>query len=106
MNTIVLGLMLGAVAGILDVIPMLLQKLPWNANASAFFQWVFLGIVIANCNLGLPGWLTGLVIGLGGAIPIILVTAPTDPRSAIPIFVMSAILGTLLGFVSRLNLFR
>jgi hypothetical protein len=103
MNTIVLGLMLGAAAGILDVIPMLMQKLPWNANVSAFCQWVFLGLVIANCNLGLPGWLTGLIIGVAGAIPVILITAASDPRTAIPIFVMSAVLGALVGFASRIS---
>gem|GEM_PF-5600971 len=30
------GIFLGAIAGIIDVIPMILQDLPWNANLSAF----------------------------------------------------------------------
>jgi len=36
MKKIRLGILLGAVAGIVDVIPMLLQNLSWDANVSAF----------------------------------------------------------------------
>jgi hypothetical protein len=35
MNKIVVGIIFGTVAGIIDVIPMLIQKLTWDANLSA-----------------------------------------------------------------------
>jgi len=105
MNTVIFGLLCGVVAGIIDVVPMLMQKLPWNANLSAFIQWVFLGLVIANCNIGLPGWATGLLLGLLAAAPIILITAIPNIKTAIPIVCMSAIIGTALGIVTRSLLF-
>ncbi len=38
-----IGILLGVVAGILDVIPMVLQKLTWEANISAFSMWIVVG---------------------------------------------------------------
>jgi len=105
MNTVIVGLMCGVVAGVIDVVPMLMQKLPWNANLSAFLQWVFLGLVIANCNIGLPGWATGFLFGILAAVPIVLITAIPNLKTAIPILCMSAILGTALGIVTRTTLF-
>jgi hypothetical protein len=40
-NNIVIELTLGIVAGVLDVIPMVLQGLTWDANLSAFFFGLF-----------------------------------------------------------------
>ena len=40
MNRIAIGIVFGIIAGIIDVIPMVLQKLTWDANLSAFSMWV------------------------------------------------------------------
>ena len=40
---LVVGVLLGAVAGVLDVIPMVVQDMSWDANLSAFFHWVVVG---------------------------------------------------------------
>ena len=47
MKKIKIGLLLGMVAGVIDVIPMIMQNLTWDANISAFTMdscW------ISNCN--------------------------------------------------------
>ena len=61
-NNIVIGLILGAIAGILDVIPMVLQGLSWDANLSAFFLWIVSGFMLATSNLRLHPVLKGIVI--------------------------------------------
>ena len=47
MNIIWLGLGLGIVAGVIDVLPMLAMKLPLIAELSAFSMWVVVGFFIA-----------------------------------------------------------
>ena len=61
-NNIVIGLILGAIAGILDVIPMVLQGLSWDANLSAFFLWIVSGFMLATSNLRLHPVLKGIVV--------------------------------------------
>ena len=110
MNTILIGLGLGLAAAVLDVVPMLIQRLPLLACLSAAAQWLFLGVVITRCDLGLPAWATGLILGVAGAVPVILVTIANpvwvkpgeEARTIIPILVFSAVLGTAVGVVSRL----
>ena len=54
MNRIAAGIIFGIIAGIIDVIPMIMQNLTWDANLSAFSMWVVIGILIASSNLNLP----------------------------------------------------
>lgn len=110
MNKVILGLILGAAAGIVDILPMLLQRLPAPAILSAAAQWLFLGLVISTCELGLPGWATGMVIGLAGTIPVILVAVSNpaltpqgdEPKTALIMATMSLVLGAAVGILSRL----
>jgi hypothetical protein len=52
-NNIALGVSLGILIGILDVIPILKQGLTWDANLSAFFLWTVSGFMLATSNLKL-----------------------------------------------------
>ena len=60
MRSLFIGLGVGIAAGILDILPMLLRKMPARAVASAFVQWLVLGLVIAHlrspCHRGQTGW--------------------------------------------------
>ena len=97
-NNIVLGLLLGVIAGILDVIPMMLQGLTWDANLSAFFLWVVSGFMLATSNLRLHSVLKGIVIAFICLLPSVFIIGWYDPISLVPIGVMTLILGALLGF--------
>jgi hypothetical protein len=46
MNNILIALFIGIVAGIIDVIPMLIKKIDKFASLSAFAHWVVLGLII------------------------------------------------------------
>ena len=50
---IIYGLLFGAAAGVIDVLPMIIQKLTWDADLSAFFMWVVVGFLIATTELKL-----------------------------------------------------
>lgn len=101
MKSILLSLALGAVAGIIDVIPMIAQKLDKYSTISAFAQWLVVGFVVTFIKVpGLEGWLKGLVVAVLMSLPIVILIAKTDPKSIIIILLMSAILGSLVGFFS------
>jgi hypothetical protein len=97
-NNIFVGLLLGAAAGVLDVIPMLLQGLTWDANLSAFFLWVVSGFMLATSSLKLHPILKGIVIPFICLLPSAFIIGWNNPFSFLPIGVMTLILGALLGF--------
>lgn len=98
MNNIFIGILLGIAAGILDVIPMTAQKLPWDAKISAFCLWVVVGFMVATSSLQMPGVLKGLLISFLVLLPVLIIIAWKDSKSIPPIIIMTTVLGTLLGF--------
>jgi len=96
-----LGPILGAVAGIIDVIPMLAQGLPWEADASAFCLWVIAGFFIQRTDLQLPAPLKGIAISFLLLIPAAILIAAKEPFSLIPISIMTLLLGAALGYAIK-----
>ena len=95
---IAVGLLLGVVAGALDVIPMLLQGLTWDANLSAFFLWVISGFMLSTSNLAIHPVLKGIIIPFICLLPSTFIIGWNDPFSLFPIAIMTLILGALLGY--------
>jgi len=93
MNNIIIALIIGIIAGILDVIPMIIKKLDKTANLSAFVHWVVLGLIIPFVKWNIEPWLTGLILGEITAIPIMIIVAQKDKKAIIPMIVFSALLG-------------
>ena len=98
MNRITSGMVLGILAGIIDIIPMIIQNLSWDANLSAFFLWVVSGFLIATSSLKLSPILKGIVISFLVLLPNAFIIGWQEPFSLIPIFIMTLILGSALGF--------
>ena len=97
MKEILIALLIGIVAGIIDVIPMIIQKMDKYANLSAFTHWIVLGLIIPFVSWNIAPWLKGLIIAEISAIPILLIVVPDDKKAIIPISIMSAILGIGVG---------
>lgn len=93
MNNILIALFLGIIAGIIDIIPMIIQKLSRTATLSAFAHWVVLGVVIPYVSWGVDPWLKGLVLGELFAIPVVIMVSKDNKKSIYPIILMSALLG-------------
>jgi hypothetical protein len=97
-----LSLLIGFIAALIDVTPMIIRKLDASFVASAFFTWLFLGIVIHYSKLLPQPWLNGIAIALMFVIPIVCLAAKLD-RAAVPIMlVTSVVLGAGIGFFSAL----
>lgn len=95
---IIVGLVLGAAAGVLDVIPMFLQKLTWDANLSAFSMWIVSGFMISTSGIRMNGILKGIIISFLLLFPYAILIGWKQPTSLIPITIITLILGSLLGF--------
>ncbi len=99
MKKIQLGILLGVMAGIIDVIPMLIQKLTWDANLSALSLWIISGFLIATTNLKLKGAVKGILITFLVLLPALILIAWKEPVSLLPIILMTFILGPTLGYL-------
>lgn len=93
MNDIFIALIIGVTAGVIDVIPMIIQKLDKSANLAAFSHWVILGLIIPFVDWNIVPWLKGLIIGELAIIPTLFMVFPKDKKAIIPIILMSAVLG-------------
>jgi hypothetical protein len=91
------GIIFGIIIGTIDVIPMIFLKLTWDANLSAFLMWVIAGFLILTSNLKINGVLKGILISFLLLIPSAVIIGWQQPTSLIPIFIMTLILGSLLG---------
>ena len=98
MKKIKIGILLGVVAGIIDVIPMIMQKLTWDANISAFTMWIVVGFLIATIDLKINSIIKGILTAFLVLLPTAILIGWKEPVSLIPITIMTTILGGLLGF--------
>lgn len=102
MKTFLLTCLIGMIAGAIDILPMIKMKLDRHSIASAFIFYFILPFVILDIDLfGLAWWLKGGVTGLSMALPIIILVAKEDKKSAPPMLIMSAVLGTLIGIAGH-----
>jgi len=97
-NKILIGIALGTAVGILDVSPMIIQKLPVQADISAFSMWVVIGFLLSVVEIKINSILKGLLISYLVLLPNLFIIGWDNPISLIPIFIMTTILGSLLGF--------
>jgi hypothetical protein len=92
------GLSCGTIAGTLDVIPMILQKLTWDANISAFSMWIIIGFIYSSLDLKLPSVIKGILVSFLIIFPTAILIGWKEPVSLIPIAIMTLVLGGMLGF--------
>lgn len=98
MKRIYIGILVGTIAGIIDVIPMIIQKLSWDANLSAFTMWVVVGFLVSVVDLKINSILKGLLIAVLVAFPVVIIVGAQDPASLVPIGIMTLILGSAVGY--------
>ena len=92
MDHFTLSLAVGAVAGTLDIIPMIFQRLPMRSCLSAFFIYFFAAVIVFYSDLPyLPWWADGMAVTLMLMIPV-LFTFSGRERKAIPVVLFNALL--------------
>lgn len=106
MEFVLLTLLIGVVAGIIDILPMIKMKVDKYSTASAFVYYLIIPFVIFSVNwFGSLWWLRGGVVALLLALPVIILVAKEDKKSPIAMTIMSVVLGSIIGVVGHfLNL--
>ncbi len=99
LSKIKIGIIFGIMAGIIDVLPMIFQKLTWDANLSAFSMWIIAGFMVSTSNLKINSVLKGILISFLLLTPSAIIIGWSQPISLMPIFLMTLILGGLLGYL-------
>lgn len=98
MQTLLVTLLIGVVAGLIDILPMLKMKLDKFSIASAYVFYLTMPFIIFNTDLfGMPWWLKGGVLTLVLALPVMILVTKEGVKTVVPIAAMSVILGTLIG---------
>lgn len=92
---------IGVFAGVIDVIPMLVQKIDAASCWSAFVHWVVLSVLISYVRAPLADWAKGAAIGFFSALSVVILVAQSDPASILPILATSLVLGGLVGVLTR-----
>lgn len=99
------GLACGTIAGVLDVIPMILQKITWEANLSAFSMWIVIGFIYSSLDLKLPSAIKGILVSFIIIFPTAILIGWKEPITLLPIATMTLILGSMLGFaIDRISI--
>lgn len=102
MKEFVITCLIGIIVGAIDVLPMIKMKLDKYSIISAFVFYFILPFIILNIDLfGIVYWLKGTLVGFSLALPTIIIVAKEDKKSILPMLIMSALLGTLIGIVGN-----
>jgi len=101
-KNILIGILLGIGAGIIDLIPMIIQDLSWNANFSAFSMWVVIGFLVSITSLKINSIVKAILIAFLVLLPNLFIIGVENLFSLIPIILMTLILSSLLGFVYKI----
>ena len=102
MDHFTLSAVTGAVAGIVVIVPMLFQGQSARAVFSAFFLYLFSGILVFHVRLPyLPWWAQGMGVTLMLLVPL-LFTFTGKERKAIPVILFNALFfGFLISVAER-----
>ena len=100
MSKLIKFLITGVVIGIVDVIPMLLMKLTWDANISAFTMWVVISYLLYCNNQKFNQLIQSIVVAFLVLTPNAILIGWNNPINLIPVIIMTLLLSILMGFIT------
>ena len=102
MDTLFFSILLGIVLGAIDIVPMIIKKLPRYSITASFVHFLVATVLIVHVDIPhIIWWLEGGIIGFALMIPMLIHVGHTD-KKPLPIIAANAILfGTIAGIVSH-----
>ncbi len=93
-----LSLLFGVLIGILDIIPMLIQNLPWYETASAFSLWLIASIFNYYLEIKKKGFVKGVIISFSLFVPVLFLIMPQGIKIVLIVSLTNLVLGAILGY--------
>ena len=100
MSKLLKYLILGVSLGIIDVIPMFVMKLTWDANISAFSMWVIISFILYYNNLELNQIIKSIIVSFLVLLPNAILIGWSNPINLFPVIIMTLLLSTIMGFIT------
>jgi hypothetical protein len=104
MNGILISLLIGFAAALIDITPMIIKKLDRFSIVSAFSAWVILGVFIPRIHFVSIVWFNGMIVSLLFNFPTMCLIYKSEKKSIIPVFITTIVLGCAVGFFSNVFL--
>ena len=102
MRNLLLTLLTGSIAGIIDILPMIKMKLDKHAIFSAFIFYFTMPFIIFNLGIFENlWWLKGGLATFVLSLPVLVIISKADRKSIMPIASMAIILGTCIGIAGH-----
>lgn len=101
MEKITKALLLGTAAGIISAILMLFMNIGWQAVVAAFLHWVSVSIILTYGRFPMPGWLSGVCVGVLTTLPLAFLSTLTEPSAWMPLLFSAIFIGCALGYTAQ-----
>jgi hypothetical protein len=101
MNKTTKSILIGAIIGIIDVTPMIIQKLPVAADLSAFSLWVISAFIYSRIDIKINYLIKGMLVPILVLIPAGILIFDNNPASMLPIIPFTLVLGALMGWLMK-----
>ena len=96
----VVSFLIGALAGLIDIIPGVIEGVDFRITMAGYTFWMVIGFIVAHVSLPMKDWLKGLVIAVLLSIPGIMLISVVDPRSVLPMIIITVLLGPIVGHLT------
>ncbi len=106
MRSAVVVFVVGLVAGLLDLIPLVMVGAPALNMVAIVVFWLVAVVFMAQATLVENAWLNGLVVAVLIMVPLILTVATVNPSDVLPMLSMAVLLGPPSGYAVRRGLRR
>lgn len=98
---LMVALIVGLIAGGLDLIPLIMVGAPMLNMVSIVAFWVVTSYFVANIELVKNGAINGLILSTLNMIPMVIVIYTINPKDFLPMLSMAVLLGPLVGFLNK-----
>lgn len=98
MENILIAIIIGVIAGLIDALPMFIQKLDKVSCWSAFVHYFVLGLIIPFVGWEMLPWLKGIIISVLLGLPVMIIVYPKEKKAIIPMLVFAIVLGAGIGW--------
>ncbi len=99
MNSFYLSLLVGLFAGLIDILPMIKQKINPYSISAIFIQWLWLGLLLPYINLGINIQLEGIILGLLAMLPFVIQVIYRNKKASPKMILFAGIMGMIMNTV-------